>query len=236
MPRKRRNRSAPLPSLAGRRGLSVTKSAENGSIQPILRDISEDMLGLIEEYKRIKTENERNTWFLADIAQEAAHKDGLFVLSRMADESYGTLKVYSYIAGQFPKDIRIMFPNLLFSHFKLVVAKPDRMVWLEKADSERWTVYKLQKELETPDILDQVSELLGIQDGQMSEIQVPYQYIDIDRISVDSLSIEMTVDALNSVLSEGRLGQLSLLEVLNILFMGIGRIEYDQIENRFLKV
>jgi len=97
-----------------------------------------------------REEKDSSAWSLGDLAQGITTDYGEDSLGKYAyaiSIEKKTLMNYRTVSGRFNKKIREEYKKLSFSHFSSLtgVVKPE--AWLEKADTEEWSVEKLRKEI-----------------------------------------------------------------------------------------
>lgn len=104
----------------------------------------------IVEGMEARERKDNSQWILGDLAQAISTDYGEDTIGK-----YGyaigvekkTLMNYRTVAGKFDKELRNKYRKLSFGHFASLVAVGRPAAWLNKADSEEWSVENLRKEV-----------------------------------------------------------------------------------------
>lgn len=100
---------------------------------------------LVFEYKKLLRQDKENSWARADLAAVAGQTYGkLKLLAEETGDSHAYLRQLSYVSSQYDRSMRRQFDSLTFSHFRAVAHLPERYLWLQRAQTDGWTVDKLR--------------------------------------------------------------------------------------------
>jgi hypothetical protein len=61
-------------------------------------------------------------------------------------ETYATVRRYRWVCTRYEPTVRFRFQQLSYSHFQAVAGLPDRVRWLERAESGCWSVDELARQ------------------------------------------------------------------------------------------
>jgi len=207
-----------------------------------LEDIAEKVL----EYKEREHEGDQTIWHRADIALHIHDTYGDVVLKTFADqtgEKHVTLRNYKWVAEAYPLVNRVI--QVSFSHYQICAKREDRYVWLQKAFDEDWSKRKLEEELAIAGNgervrvprgrrLQQVQSSVG-QPVLPSNMDPPAEVVPGHELYPDAVRL----DELAAVLNWGYVNEapkfqgMKYTDFLNYAVSRIGKLEFDQIENRF---
>lgn len=158
----------------------------------------EDFSNIVEEYKLLILEGERNIWDRADRAHKIANEYGkLKEFAEEVGENYGTLKQYSYVAKQYEKQFR--YEMLSFRHHMVVAHKEDRYALLQKAVENNWTTAELQNYIQPQKLPVKTTE---------DTITLPDDNLDVnineesEEAELQNVSKEDTLDTVINLLND----------------------------------
>jgi hypothetical protein len=104
---------------------------------------------LVAEGRAARGAADAGRWRIGHLASLVAKQYGSRSLQAFADdigESYGTVRRYRWVYARYEPTVRFRFQQLSFSHFQAVAGLPDRVGWLERAESGCWSVDELVRE------------------------------------------------------------------------------------------
>jgi hypothetical protein len=121
---------------------------------PRARRVREDSRGpnwgrLVSEGRQARAAADAGRWRIGHLASLVAKQYGARSLQQFADdigETYATVRRYRWVYRSYDPSERFRFQQLSFSHFQVVAALPDRVKWLERAESGCWSVDQLAAE------------------------------------------------------------------------------------------
>ena len=128
----------------------------------------EDLLSQGMEAREDKDNSQWKLGDLAEVVQKNYGEDSIGKYSYAVGVEKKTLMNYRTISKRFPSPIREKYRKLSWSHFSAVsaekITKPE--AWLEKADTEEWSVENLRRQITeaypsvgTPKLDDDVPEV-----------------------------------------------------------------------------
>jgi len=105
---------------------------------------------LISEGMNAREAGDESNWKRGDLANEVTISYGDNSIGKYAyaiSTPKKTLMNYRTTANKFDKDIRKKYKKLSFSHFAILTSAEKPEAWLEKADTEEWSVETLRREV-----------------------------------------------------------------------------------------
>lgn len=102
---------------------------------------------LIDQFKALTNQDDSTAWDKARLAQEAADSYGQ--LKEFAKElglSYSHVANIAHVARQFP-NVTSGSNILTFKHYALVASNENRLLLLERAETQRWSTVTLAKNI-----------------------------------------------------------------------------------------
>src|SRR6266480_6129957 len=104
---------------------------------------------LVAEGRQARGAADAGRWRIGNLASLVAKQYGSGSLQQFADdigETYSTVRRYRWVYKAYDPSVRFRFQQLSFSHFQVVAGLPDRVKWLERAESGCWSVDQLGTE------------------------------------------------------------------------------------------
>ncbi|MFN2545746.1 MAG: hypothetical protein ABR600_14410, partial [Actinomycetota bacterium] len=108
---------------------------------------------LVAEGRSARASADAGRWRIGHLASLVAKQYGSGSLQAFADdigEAYATVRRYRWVATRYEPTIRFRFQQLSFSHFQTVAGLPDKVKWLERAETGCWSVDELVKRSRLP--------------------------------------------------------------------------------------
>jgi hypothetical protein len=104
---------------------------------------------LVAEGRAARASADQGRWRIGHLASTVAKQYGSRSLQAFAEdigESYSTVRRYRWVVSRYEPTVRFRFQQLAFSHFQAVAGLPDRVKWLQRAESGCWSVDHLTNE------------------------------------------------------------------------------------------
>ena len=104
---------------------------------------------LVAEGRQARAAADGGRWRIGHLASLVVKQYGARTLQAFADdigESYPTVRRYRWVYKSYDPSVRFRFQQLSFSHFQVVASLPDRVKWLQRAESGCWSVDQLAHE------------------------------------------------------------------------------------------
>ena len=104
---------------------------------------------LVAEGRQARGAADAGRWRIGHLASLVAKQYGSGSLQQFSDdigETYSTVRRYRWVYKAYDPSVRFRFQQLSFSHFQVVAGLPDRVKWLERAESGCWSVDQLGTE------------------------------------------------------------------------------------------
>ncbi|MFA5890494.1 MAG: hypothetical protein WDA27_06035 [Actinomycetota bacterium] len=113
---------------------------------------SPDWHRIVSEGRVARAAADGGHWRIGELAMLVERRYRAGTLKRFAEEigeSLGTVRRLRWVAAAYDGEARALFPQLSLSHFQVVAALPDRLIWLERAQRGSWSVDRLTVEART---------------------------------------------------------------------------------------
>src|SRR5438309_11221916 len=104
---------------------------------------------LVAEGRQARGAADAGRWRIGHLASLVVKQYGSRSLQQFAEdigETYATVRRYRWVFKSYDPSVRFRFQQLSFSHFQVVASLPDRVKWLERAESGCWSVDQLATE------------------------------------------------------------------------------------------
>jgi hypothetical protein len=104
---------------------------------------------LVAEGRAARGAADAGRWRIGHLASLVVKQYGARSVQGFAEdigESYSTVRRYRWVYKSYEPSIRFRFQQLSFSHFQAVAGLPDRVKWLEQAETGCWSVDRLTEE------------------------------------------------------------------------------------------
>lgn len=103
---------------------------------------------LVDEGRSARVDADAGRWRIGQLASLVQKRYRSGALQRYAvdiGESYSSVRRYRWVVTRYDHDARFRFPSLSFSHFQAVASLRDRLVWLDRAQRNGWSVDQLMR-------------------------------------------------------------------------------------------
>src|SRR5437588_4143960 len=93
---------------------------------------------LVAEGRQARGAADAGRWRIGHLASLVVKQYGSRSLQQFAEdigETYATVRRYRWVFKSYDPSVRFRFQQLSFSHFQVVASLPDRVKWLDRAES-----------------------------------------------------------------------------------------------------